>query len=204
MIKLFHKATTRSQIVVWLLEEIGIPYELEVTDTRSGFTKSPEFLAMNPMGKLPTLIDGDVYLSETGAICMYLSDRYGAGKVAPLIEDPARAEYLRWMFYVAGCVEPALVQTAFKFESNPRQTGWASADEVWSVISQAVSKSPYLLGDRFSTADIYLASRLRVGIRKGVLTGCPEFLSYVEHLDERAAWLRAAERGGYRLKKLSV
>lgn len=204
MIKLFHKPTTRSQIVVWLLEEIGVPYELEVTDTNSGFTKSPAFLSINPMGKLPALLDGDVKLSETGAICMYLSDKYGTGTVAPAIEDPERANFVWWMFYIAGCVEPAIVQTVFKFETAPRQTGWGSADEVWQVVDQALSSGPYLLGDRFSTADIYLGSRLRLLLRKEVLKNRPNYLAYVERLDARENWKRAAKNGGYREKKLTA
>jgi glutathione S-transferase len=204
MIKLYHKPTTRSQIVVWLLEEIGVPYELEFTDTRSGVTKSPGFLSINPMGKLPALEDGDVKMSETGAICLYLSDKYGAGKVAPTIEDPERAKFVWWMFYVAGCVEPAIAQIAFEFDTPPRQTGWGKPSDVWMVVSEALAKGPYLVGNRFTTADIYLGSRLRLLLRKNLLSGRHDYLTYVNRLDERENWKRAAASGGYREKKLTA
>src|SRR5258708_18039374 len=116
MIKLYWSPRSRSFSAIWLLEEAGLPYERVLTDITTGAQKAPEFLAINPMGKVPALRDGDAALGEAAAICAYLADRYPQTKLAPDTSDPLRATYLQWLFFSPGCIEPALMQIFTKIE----------------------------------------------------------------------------------------
>ncbi|HXW84941.1 MAG TPA: glutathione S-transferase N-terminal domain-containing protein, partial [Candidatus Binataceae bacterium] len=105
---LYHSPFSRSYTAYWMLEELGRPYRVEIVDIRTGAQKRPEFLRLNPMGKVPTLSDGGLVLTERGAICAHLADKYAYGKLAPLRESPERSQYLRWLFFDAGVLEPAM------------------------------------------------------------------------------------------------
>src|SRR6478672_9996321 len=117
----------RSFSTLWLMEETGQPYERVLTDLSKGEHKSPEYLAINPMGKVPALRDGDATLAEAAAICAYVAERYPEAKLAPPLGDPLRAKYLYWLFYAPGCLEPAMVQVATKIQINPVSAGWGDA-----------------------------------------------------------------------------
>src|SRR6478736_3327010 len=106
-IVLYHHPFSRAANVVWMLEELGTPYELRFVDLMKGVQKTPEITALNPMGKLPILVDGDAVVTESAAIALYLADRYSYGKLAPRVDDPARATYLRWSLYPSAVMEPA-------------------------------------------------------------------------------------------------
>src|SRR5438105_4721055 len=116
MIKLYWSPRSRSISAIWLLEETGLPYERVLTDITTGAQKAPEYLAINPMGKVPGLKDGDAALGEAAAICAYIADRYPETKLAPAATDPLRARYLQWLFFSPSCIEPALIQLFTKLE----------------------------------------------------------------------------------------
>ncbi len=124
MMKLYWSPRTRSFTTLWLMEETGQPYERVLTDISTGAQRTPDYLAINPMGKVPALQDGDATLAEASAICAYVAERYPEAKLAPAVGDPRRARYLYWLFFAPSCIEPAIVQLATKIEMNPVAAGW--------------------------------------------------------------------------------
>src|SRR3978361_716902 len=127
MMKLYWSPRSRSFSALWLMEETGQPYERVLTDISTGAQKTAEYLAINPMGKVPALTAGDATLAEAAAICAYVAERYPDAKLAPPLGDPLRAKYLYWLFFAPGCVEPGMVQVATKVEMNPTAAGWGAA-----------------------------------------------------------------------------
>src|SRR5256885_4282729 len=158
MIKLYWSPRSRSFSAIWLLEETGLPYERVLTDITTGAQKTPEYLAINPMGKVPALKDGGAALGEAAAICAYVADRYPQTKLAPDISDPLRAKYLQWLFFSPSCIEPALIQIFTKIEVPASTAAWGSAEPVFDVLDGALEKGPWILGDAFSAADIMVGS----------------------------------------------
>ena len=116
MIQLYWSPRSRSFSAIWLLEETGLPYERVLTDISTGAQKAPEYLAINPMGKVPGLKDGDAALGEASAICAYIADRYPETGLAPAATDPLRARYLQWLFFSPSCIEPAIIQLFTRIE----------------------------------------------------------------------------------------
>src|SRR5258706_542774 len=150
---------------LWLMEETGKPYERVLTDISAGAQKMPEYLAINPMGKVPALKDGDATMAEAAAICAYVAERYPEAKLAPPPGDPSRARYLYWLFFGPGCIEPAMVQIATKIEMNPVAAGWGDAQRVIDVLDKALEKGPWIIGETFSAADIVIGSGLNFAVR---------------------------------------
>jgi glutathione S-transferase len=188
---LFHASPSRSSIVHWMLEELGEPYKLEVLNLRAGDQRKPAYLAINPMGKVPTLKDGDVVVSEVAAICCYLADTYPKAKLAPPIGDKRRGDYLKWLFYGPSCLEPAMIDKALNRPPAPRTTaGWADYDTVIEVLRSAVGAREYLLGEQFTAADIVIGSGLRWGMLFKMFPELPEFVTYVDRLKARPAMQR--------------
>jgi glutathione S-transferase len=148
MIKLYWSPRSRSFSAIWLLEETGLPYERVLTDISTGAQKAPEYLAVNPMGKVPGLKDGDAALGEASAICAYIADRYPETKLAPAATDPLRARYLQWLFFSPGCIEPALIQIFTKLEVPASTAAWGSAAQVFDALDAALQKGPWILGGR--------------------------------------------------------
>jgi len=165
MMKLYWSPRSRSFSSLWLMEETGQPYERVLTDISTGAQKKPEYLAINPMAKVPALKDGDATLAEAAAICAYVAERYPQAKLAPPLGDPSRAKYLYWLFFAPGCIEPAMVQVATKIEMNPVAAGWGDAQRVFDVLDAALAKGPWLLGETFSAADIVIGSGLNFAVR---------------------------------------
>src|ERR1700753_2160858 len=137
MRKLYGARRSRSFSALWLMEEAGQPYERALTDITSGAQKTPEYLAINPMGKVPALQDGDATMAEAAAICAYVDERYPEARLAPALGDPMRAKYLYWLFFAPSCIEPAMVQVATKIELNPVSAGWGEAQQVFDVLDTA-------------------------------------------------------------------
>lgn len=191
MLKLYHSPMSRSTTVHWMLRELGEPFELIPVDLKAGEHKSPAFLALNPMGKLPTLLDDDVVVTETAAILTYLADRYPKAGLAPAIDAPARAAYLRWMFFSAICIEPAVLDRYLQRETPPSMAGWGSYATVVQTLAGLVGPDRFVLGDRFSAADVYLGSTLGYLLQFKLLEERPEFTGYVARLRERPAWQAA-------------
>ena len=188
---LYHASPSRSSIVHWMLEELGEPYKLEVLNLRAGDQRKPAYLAINPMGKVPTLKDGDVVVSEVAAICCYLADTYPKAKLAPPIGDKRRGDYLKWLFYGPSCLEPAMIDKALNRPPAPRTTaGWADYDTVIEVLRSAVGAREYLLGEQFTAADVVIGSGLRWGMLFKMFPELPEFVTYVDRLKARPAMQR--------------
>jgi glutathione S-transferase len=193
MMKLYWSPRSRSFSTLWLMEETGQPYERVLTDISAGAQKSPEFLTVNPMGKVPALKDGDATLAEAAAICAYVTEHYPEAKLAPAIGSPLRAKYLYWLFFAPGCLEPAMVQVATKIEMNPVAAGWGDAQRVFDVLDAALAKGPWILGESFSAADIAIGSGLNFAVRLfKMVPSRPSFDRYIDACAARPAFQRAA------------
>jgi glutathione S-transferase len=189
----YHNPQSRGRIVRWMLEEAGQPYETVVLDYASTM-KGADYLAINPMGKVPALKHGDVVVTEAAAICAYLADAFPQADLAPERTSKLRAPYYRWMFYAAGPVEAASSNKAMGWEAPPerqRMFGYGNFETVQDVLENAVSKTPYLLGDKFSAADVYVGSHIGFGMQFGQLEKRPAFESYFARISSRPAAVRA-------------
>lgn len=192
-ITLYHHPFSRAASTVWALEEIGQPYELEFIDMMKGGQKSPAFLAINPMGKLPTLRDGEVVVTETAAIALYLADRYSLGTLAPKLDDPKRGTYLRWSLFAPSVIEPGLMAKAQKWDFKATAAGWGDYDAMLHAIEAAIA-GDYILGDTFSMADVIFGGTLRYMLMFGMLEKRPSFVAYAERLAARPAVKRSDAR----------
>ena len=190
--KLYWSPRSRSFSAIWLMEETGQPYERVLTDISTGAQKTPEFLAVNPMGKVPALKDGDVSIAEASAIAAYVAERYPDAKLAPPLGDPRRGKYLQWLFFAPSCIEPALIQIFTKIEVPASTAAWGSSTQVFDVLDAALEKGPFLLGDTFSAADIMVGSGLNFAIRLfKMVPARPSFDRYIDACSARPAFQRA-------------
>jgi glutathione S-transferase len=189
MMQLYWSPRSRSLTALWLMEEIGQPYERVLVDISTGAQKKLEYLAVNPMGKVPALKDGEATLAETAAICAYVAERYPEAGLAPPVGDAMRARYLYWLFFGPSCIEPAMVQIATKLELNPVSAGWGDAQRVFDVIDSALEKGPWILGENFSAADIVIGSALNFSVRMfKMVPSRPSFDNYIARCIARPAF----------------
>ena len=194
MMKLYWSPRSRSFTALWLMEETGVPYERVLTDISTGAQRSLEFLTVNPMGKVPALADGDATMAEAAAICAYVAERYPQANLAPPLGDTHRAKYLYWLFFAPSCIEPAITQLAAKFEMNSVAAGWGDATRVFDVLEAALEDGPWILGDKFSAADIAIGSGLNLAVRQfKMIQPRPSFDRYLDRCAARPAFQRAAE-----------
>lgn len=186
---------SRGRIIRWMLEEVGQPYQTHVLSYAEEM-KSPAYLAINPMGKVPALVHGETVVTECAAICAYLADAFPQAGLAPASTDRARGPYYRWLFFAAGPVEAAVGNRALGVEPSgdqQRMIGYGSLARVLDALEQAVQGREHLAGDRFSAADLYVGSHLMWGMGFGTIEKRPAFEAYVAGLKTRPAYLRAAE-----------
>lgn len=184
---------SRGQIVRWMLEEVGQPYETQIMDYASTM-KGPEYLAINPMGKVPAIKHGDTVVTESAAICAYLADVFPDAGLAPPPTSKARGPYYRWLFFAVGCVEAATSNKSAGFIPSPekaRMFGYGSFEQTMDALEGAVSEVEYLAGGKFSAADVYVGSQLGFGMAFGGIEKRPAFEAYVGRLIERPAHKRA-------------
>lgn len=192
MMKLYWSPRSRSFSALWLMEEVGEPYERVLIDITTGAQKTPDYLAINPMGKVPALEDGDVTVAEASAICAYVAERHHDKNLAPPIGDPLRAKYLQWLFFSPGCIEPAIIEIYTKISVPTSTAAWGSATQVFDVLDAALEKGPFLLGDMFSAADIMIGSGLNFAIRQfKMVPARPSFDRYIDACSSRPAFQRA-------------
>ncbi len=193
---LFTHPQSRGAMIHWMLEEIGCPYRLEVKQFGPDM-KSPDYLAINPMGKVPALRHGNTVVTESGAILCYLADLFPETKLAP--PPGERGAYYRWLFFVAGCCEPALADKAAGWKPDTPQLqvmfGYGSYDRTLETVAQAVAERPTLAADHFTAADLYMASFLHWGMMFGGVEKRPVFEAYVARHIARPASVRAQEQG---------
>jgi len=189
---LYHVPPSRSSMVHWMLEEIGEPYELHVMSMKKGENRKPEYLAVNPMGKVPALKHGDVLITEAAAICCYLADAFPKAGLSVPIGDARRGPYLKWLFFGPSCLEPVIIERMLKREPALRSAaGWGDYDSVIDVVAKSLSPGPYLLGDQFTAADVIIGGGLRFGLMVKAVPERPEILAYASRLGERPALKRA-------------
>ena len=190
--KLYWTPQTRSSRAVWLLEELGVDYDLETVDLRSADREdSAEFRAASPMGKVPALKDGDVKMAESAAICLYLADRYGAGDLAPAINDAERGKFLYWLMYTPAVIEPAMAEKFSKIEPNRGRNGGGDFDSMIATFEAELLGNTWILGDRFTAADVMLGSSVVFLRMFGMLTDSPLLESYADRCLARPSYQKA-------------
>ena len=184
---------SRGRIARWMLEEVGEPYDTVLLDYGTTM-KGADYLAVNPMGKVPAIRHGDTVVTEAAAICAYLADAFPAAGLAPPPGDQRRGPYYRWMFFAAGPVEAAVTNKSQGFESDKKQMlGYGSFEDTMSALERAISQGPYFCGDQFTAADVYVGSQIGWGLMFGTIDERPGFKDYVGRLYVRPAARRANE-----------
>lgn len=182
---------SRGQIVRWMLEEVGEPYEQVLLEYGTTM-KAPDYLAVNPMGKVPAIKHGDTVVAEAAAICLYLADAFPE---AGLLPDPAhRGDYYRWTFFAAGPVEAAVTNRAMGWQVPPDRkmmAGYGDYDDAVAALESAVAGKSFVAGDRFSAADVYVGSTIDWGLMFKTLPDRPAFQAYIAPMRERAAYKKA-------------
>jgi glutathione S-transferase len=194
---LYHAAPSRSSVARWMLEELGEPYDIHRLSLKEGENRTPAYLAINPMGKVPALKHGDTIVTESAAICCYLADAFPQARLNVPVGDARRGPYLKWLFFGPSCVEPAMLERAFPRKEPPSRStlGFGDFDTVMDVLAQATAAArPYLMGEQFTAADVVIGSGLRWGMLFKLIPERPEFAAYVSRLNERPALRRATEK----------
>ena len=182
---------SRGRIARWMLEETGAPYRTEILDYGTTM-KAPDYLSINPMGKVPAIRHGDAVVTECAAICAYLADAFPGAGLAPPPEE--RGAYYRWMFFAAGPLEAAVTNRSLGLEVPDEKrgmVGYGSFETVMDTLQQAVAARPYIAGERFTAADVYVGSHIRWGLQFGSFEERPGFADYVARLSDREAYRRA-------------
>jgi len=195
---LYHAAPSRSSIALWMLEEIGEPYDVHLLSIKSSTNREPAYLAVNPMGKVPALRHGDVVITECAAICTYLADAFPKASLNIPLDHPQRGPYLKWLFFGPGVLETAVLDRAFPRTGEPPRTalGYGDFETTMDVVAKAVTPGPFLMGDRFTAADVVIGSNLRWGTMFKMIPERKEFSDYVARLTDRPAAKRAQARDG--------
>jgi glutathione S-transferase len=206
VIKLFWCPNTRAARAVWLLEESGLPYEFAPVDVRDPAAKAacPGFLAASPMGKVPAIADGPVQMADSAAIAIWLADRYPETRLAPAIDDPARGRYLFWMTFSPGVIEPAMAEKFYNIKPNHLAHGWGDFDSMLRTMADGVGEGPWLLGDRFTAADIMVGSAAAYMRAINMLPDHPVLQAYADRCVARPAYQRAQPKEAAQAKALGV
>lgn len=190
---LYHAIPSRSSVARWMLEEVGEPYEVHLLHLKQGEQRRPDYLAINPMGKVPALRHGDAVITEAAAICTYLADAFPKAGLNVPVGDPQRGVYLKWLFFGPSCIEPAITDRAFprKEGASASTLGYGDFDTVMEVVAKAVSQGPYLMGMQFTAADVVVGANLRWATVFKLIPERPEFQAYIARLSGRPALQRA-------------
>lgn len=190
---IFHHAPmSRSNIVHWMLEELSVPYELHAMSLERGDHKKPDYLAINPMGKVPAITHQGVTITEAAAICAYLADEFPAAKLSVPVGSPRRGLYLKWLFFGPSCLEQAIIDRIHDRPPAPaRASSYGDYDTVMETLAQALAKDPYLMGDHLTTADVVIGAGLQWGTFMKAVPERPEFSAYIGRLLGRPAAQRS-------------
>ena len=193
---LYHASPSRSSIVLWMLEELGQPYDVHLVSLSKGENREPGYLAVNPMGKVPAIRHGDTVVTEVAAICTYLADEFPAAKLNVPVGSPKRGVYLKWLFFAPSCFEPAVIDRVAPRKEEPRRAmlGYGDFDTTMNVAAAAVEKGPWLMGEQFTAADVVLGSHIRWGMMFKTVPERPEFSAYAARIAARPAAQRAEAR----------
>ena len=194
-VTLYHSPNTRSFGTLILLEELGADYRLHVLDMKAGEQRQAPYLAVNPMGKVPAIKDGDALVTEQGAIFIYLADLYPEAGLAPPLGDPLRGPYLRWMVFYGSCFEPALIDRAQKREpASPSMSPYGDYDTMLKTVTDQLSAGPYLLGEKFTAADVLWGTALTWTTKFNLVAATPVIRAYIDRVNARPAVARASAK----------
>ena len=190
---LYHASPSRSSIVLWMLEELGEPYDIHLLSLTQGENRAAAYLAINPMGKVPAIRHGDTIITEAAAICTYLADEFPGAKLNVPIGSPQRGVYLKWLFFGPGCIEPAVIDRAAprKEEARRGMLGYGDFDTTMNTVAAAVEKGPWLMGEQFTAADVIIGANIRWGMMFKMIPERPEFTAYAGRIAARPAAQRA-------------
>jgi glutathione S-transferase len=189
--KLYYCPQTRAFTALWMMEEAGQPYELERVNIRADGHPSADYLAINPMGKVPGLSDGGNAMGETAAILLYVADKFPQSRLAPLPGAANRGRFLQWLMFSPTTIEPTMMEKRMGTTPNSFSYGWGDYDRAMAALEKALSPGPWLFGSDFTAADLYLASSLGFGMRFGMIDSRPVFAGFVERASARPAFVRA-------------
>lgn len=193
---------TRAFTALWMMEEVGEPYELVRVDIRAPGHPTDAYRRVNPMAKVPAFVDGDCAMGETAAILLYVADKFPRARLAPAPTDARRGRFLQWLMFTPIALEPAWAERQRGAVPNSFSAGWGDYDRAMNALEAALAPGPWLFGDSFTAADLYLASALGFGMRFGLADRRKRFEELVERAETRAAFRRAmaieadAARGG--------
>jgi glutathione S-transferase len=190
---LYTNPQSRGRIAHWMLEELGLPYDTVWLDYGTTM-KAPDYLAVNPMGKVPALKHGTAIVTEAAAICTYVADRFPAQNLMPPLNDPRRADFFRWLFFAAGPLEAAVTAKSMGWDVPKEKSafiGFGSYADTLNALEFALQAGPYICGEQFTAADVYVGSSLGWGMLFGTIEKRPVFEAYVARLYARAAYTRA-------------
>jgi len=193
----YHNPRSRAAMVRWMLEEVGAEHEIVPIDFEAGDNRRPDFLTINPMGKIPALVlDDGTVITETPAIIAWLADAYPAAGLAPRQDRPERGSYYRWLFFGGSCFEPALTETMMRKDAVPLSkstVGWGCYNDVIDTLEAALSRGPYLLGESFTAADLYIGAQLNWAGMIGAprIGDSTPIQAYVERVIDRDAFRRS-------------
>jgi glutathione S-transferase len=194
-VTLFHAPNSRSVGARALLEELGVPYDLHVLNLKKGEQREPKYLAINPMGKVPAILHDGALVTEQPAVYLYLADLYPQIGLAPAIGDPLRGPYLRWMVFYGSSFEPAVVERAFQFTPPSASTSpYGDFDTVLATLNQQLAKGPYILGERFTAADVLWGIALKWTVGFKLVPPSPQIEAYIERVNSRPAIKRSAAK----------
>jgi glutathione S-transferase len=192
MLTLFHAPNSRSSRILWLLEELGTPYTLKLVSIRRGDgTGAVDPENPHPHGKVPVIVHQGRTIFETPAIALYLADLFPQSGLGPKPTEPERGAYLTWLFYYSGVIEPSLTAKFLNIRHMHGTFGWAPFDEVLAYLTSTLQNGQYLLGDRFSTADILIGGSLPIMMARGIVPESETFNAYIARIRERPAFGRA-------------
>lgn len=192
-ITLYTNPQSRGRIIRWMLEELNVPYNVEVLQYGPEM-KSVEFLALNPMGKVPVITHGDLVITEAAAICAYLADHFADKQLAPAADSPQRGNYYRWLFFAAGPLEMATTAKAYNWRldaDNAGAVGCGLYQDTLNALETALTQGPYICGEQFTAADVYVGSHIEWGMMFDTLEKRPAFTEYVQRLQAREAAIKA-------------
>jgi len=190
---LYHASPSRSSVTLWMLEELGQPYDIHLLHLSKNEQAQPDYLAINPMGKVPALKHGDTVITEVAAICTYLADEFPDAKLNVPVGTPRRGVYLKWLFFGPSCMEPAVIDRASprKEEARRGMLGYGDFDTTMNVVAAAVAKGPWIMGEQFTAADVVVGSQIRWGMMFKLIPERKEFLDYSARIAARPAAQRA-------------
>lgn len=186
---------SRGRIARWMLEEIGETYETIALDFATTM-KAPDYLAINPMGKVPAIRHREVVVTEAAAICAYLADAFLDANLAPPVQDPQRGPYFRWLFFAAGPLEAAVTAKALGLlapAEKKAMAGYGSYGETIDALERAVGDGPFICGNQFTAADVYVGSHVSWGLSFKTIPERPALIDYAQRVGDRPARARAAK-----------